>query len=363
MAVLNDDENLEQDQATGQPGQPAKTTQPGAGGGAGYIGAQSTGQAGPSTSAAGKAPTSSGSYTNLMSYIGANQGNDATMGKAASNYVDQVGGETDRAINNYGAAGRQDASNGTNGLTGFQNNAPDFQGQAYSGIVNLLGTGALNPQTPDSPTSPVGGNTRPQAAGQTQKTPRGTFAVGDPAKATTPASYTQMAAPMTKAPTEYGGLVGLTGAGGGRDAQTNIGSLLKQTYTQPSYSEGENSLDAFLTGSGAGGQAALQGIRDKWGGEGQKLESTEHGILSAQQKFADDKAAAAAKHKQDIADAIKFLGNSSGSGAGELKTAQKPGAALTKPLPKQVLDPSYGKVVTGDDPSELLDESMYGRRV
>jgi hypothetical protein len=295
----------------------------------------------------------------LLGYIGANQGNDAKMGQAAANYVDQVGNDTTRAINNYGSSGKQDASSGTTGLTGFKNNTGDWQGEAYAGIGKLIGDDWSKPQAPGAPGSSIGPNTRTeQPVGQTDKTPRGSFQVPSTPKATTPGSYTQAAAPTPEKPTEYGGLLGLTGAGGGKDAQTNIGSLLRETYGQPSYSAGENSLDAFLTGSGSGGQAALQGIRDKWGGVADTMKSTENGILSAQKKFQDEKAAKDAH----TADLLKWASGLSGSGAGELKTSKKPGAALTKPAPKQVLDPSYGKVVTGDDPSELLDES-YGRRV
>src|SRR4051812_25078904 len=63
---------------------------PAAGGGEGGFVEGGSGQ-GATTKAGGAAPTSSGSYTNLSSYLQANQGSGATTGRAAENVVDQSG--------------------------------------------------------------------------------------------------------------------------------------------------------------------------------------------------------------------------------------------------------------------------------
>lgn len=191
MAVLNEDDKLNpQGQATG--------------GGGAFIGSGS-GQ-GATTSV--HAPTSSGSYTNLENYIGANQGgSDVKMGQAAYGVVDTAGKEANKAISGLHTAAS--AAGNPEDVTQFSEYQP-----AQNAVGKVAGT-----------------------------------------KNSDTGKYS-------------GGLLGSLNGG-----QNGVGSLLKDAYAQPSYTAGENQLDAFLTGASQGGQQRLGAAQKKWGDIGTKFDN------------------------------------------------------------------------------------------
>ncbi len=308
MAVLNQDD--EQD-----PNNPSKGLA--STGGSGFVGGGSSSGQGATTSAGAAAPTSSGSYTNLNQYIGANQGNDATMGKAAANTVGTAGKAADTAIDQYGTAGAADAKQGTanidqgalSAIKGGTSTVDQSKLDAIKKGVNSSGqyTGPTYNASYTGPDSII----NPGYSGQSAPT---NLAEAAPAYS---AINSLLGTKNTDTGKFSGGLVGQASGG-----QADVGALLHGTYTQPSYTAGENQLDSFLTSGGTGGQAALQGIKDQWGGEGDKLSSTESGIASAEaagQKTSNDTQNTYAKA---IADANTTSNNTQQTYSNAIKAAK-----------------------------------------
>jgi hypothetical protein len=224
MATLNEDENLDPN-APGA-GQPINSgsTAASIGGGSAGAGAGQSGQS--------KAPTSSGSYTNLMSYIGANQGNDTKMGNAAAAVVDNAGEQANQALSNL------------NHDVGYN-------------TIHSLRSDAVQPGAPVKSRGPAVAHTP-----VTDPTQLDSYQGANDAVANVAGTENSDTGKRS------GGLLGLAGGG-----QSGVSTLLQKAYQQPNYSAGENQLDTFLTGASAGGQSALKGINDKWGDVGAKLDA------------------------------------------------------------------------------------------
>ncbi len=192
-----------------QNGQPPA---PGSGGGGAFVGGGS-GQGATTKTAAG-APTSSG-YTNLSSYLQANQGSGTTTGQAAANVVDQAGAAAQKANDAYSGAANKEV-NAAGQHLGVD---PGTYAKIKAGMGNAK-TDDVNYAGPKDIAHMSGDTTALQGAAQGANSTAGMNAAA---------------------------------AGGG---QSGVSGLLQQAYQQPNYSQGENSLDAFLAG-GSGGQAAL----------------------------------------------------------------------------------------------------------
>lgn len=95
------------------------------GGGSGFVGGGS-GQG--ATTKAAPAPTSSGSYTNLSAYLGANQGAGQQMGQQAEKVVDTAGQKADAAIGNYAKVGAPGASDANRSYQALQDQLGRFTG-------------------------------------------------------------------------------------------------------------------------------------------------------------------------------------------------------------------------------------------
>lgn len=227
MAIIGTDQDDDQQQ-----GQPQTGAAPGnvLGGGSGFVGGGS-GQGATTSKAATPAATNSGNFTNLTSYLNANQGAGANMAKGVENVVDQAGQKSDQGIKDYGTAGLADAAAGTASANATGN---------YTGKTDATNFQQYNDLN-------------------AAKSPYDTLG-----------SYLQNA----------------------NGTQAGTGTLLRSTYDQPSYTAGENNLDAFLVNQG-GGQSAMNQMKSDWGGEGGKLNDTMNQVSAAE--AAGQKAAGAWK--------------------------------------------------------------------
>jgi hypothetical protein len=212
-----------------------------------YIGG---GEGGPSTKAE-TAPTKSGSYTNLMNYVNANQGADTGMGQAAYDVVGNQGALANTAMGNLSTTAQNEVNAGT----------PQVDQAALSKMSQGVG---FNPQV----ISDIN-------AGKYSAAPSFDF---NPTMPDTtykgPGSYNDVtgAVDTAGAVQQTQGLAGLAGS------EAGVGTLLKKAYNSPSYTQGENQLDTFLTQGGQGGQGKLAQIGQDWGGIGNTLQNTYSGI-------------------------------------------------------------------------------------
>lgn len=277
MAIVGTDQDEENPSAAPAAGTPgtggsANAAPPSTGGaGGGFIGG-GTGQGSTTAVKSPTAPTSSGNYTNLTSYLQANQGGGATMGKTAENVVGQTGQQAKNDLATYQGSTNAAIAAGTPGVN--QN--------TLSQIKNGITTGpSTTTKNADGSTTTTGGRET-----YTGPTPAAVSYTGptDPSKVTGQAAtdqgkaYGDIQALVGGAPgsgTYTGGMVGQAAGG-----QTGVQSLLKSTYQQPSYTAGESGLDAFLTGGTPGGQQSLKNIQDQWGGMGKTADDANAGLYS-----------------------------------------------------------------------------------
>ncbi len=245
MAFLNEDEK--------------KKTIGGSGGA--FIGGGSSQGA---TTGVKDAPTASGNFTNIQNYLTANEGSDAAMGEAAKAQVGASYGEAEGAQNALANEASSSIQSGTpvvdqNTISGIANWQPSNYGQQ----INSLSRGQTSTYNPVSVTPP-------------------------PAVAYTgPTSYNQLsgAQGVESSAQRAEERVGLT------NNQAGVSELLRGAYANPNYTSGEGNLDAFLTGSGAGGQQQLAQARQQFGDIQQKKGNLYSGIMgqigTAQNQVAD----------------------------------------------------------------------------
>ncbi len=263
MAIVGgiDDEN--------DPNKPGVATA-GAGGG-GFV--NGSGGQGATTKAA---PTSSGSYTNLTSYLGANQGSGGVTGQAAGNTVQQSGDVSNAAnkalTTNAGkevVRARVDPSK----LAAIQASGATVDKNQLNQINAGIGTGKN--ATYSGPSMKGSVKDHVIAAPPTVK-------YGGPSDVTGVTGAGDAEGAMN---TLGGDLGNITGGQGGRAA------LLQKSYQQPSYTKGENNLDSFLMGGTPGGQAAIAGAKTHWDGQGKSYQGVLdkiNGNISTAQKSAVD---------------------------------------------------------------------------
>jgi hypothetical protein len=283
MAILGGQTQDDQDQQNQGGQQPGVQTATGntSGGGGGYVGG-GTGQGATTTAAPGQASpagSSSGSYTNLQSYLNANQGSGGDMGKAIEGSVDTAGKDADQKIGSYTSDVTGDVANGSKNINVDQG----VLGQIKSGTANL---------DPSVMNEIQGGVYQGKYNGP-GSTPGGAKDLGAYKGPTSvDASY--------KGPQSLGGLTGQSATDQGNaykavsnvvgqaqqagNGQSGVASLLQNVYGAPGgnpYTRGQNTLDAFLTTGTAGGQQALAQTQKDWGGEQDKLTQADTGLSSA----------------------------------------------------------------------------------
>lgn len=205
-----------------------------------------SGPAGGTGAAAAPKPTGSGGgWTNLTSYVKANEGQDARMGEAVKGKYEQGQAGARSTVDNYNTT-----------ATGKINSAT----VADSGLVGRLN--AVKPPTPASqPASAAPAAPAPQA----------------PAAPLTADAASQFAAQTTgyKGPNAAWDVDGFGSAERGvSDTVAAAGmandfegrrTYLKDIYGEPRYSAGEQRLDSFITGAGSGGRAALDDVQNQSG--------------------------------------------------------------------------------------------------
>lgn len=176
--------------------------------------------------------TKSGSWTNLLDYVGANQGNDAQMGQKIG------GGIADRA------------------------NAAQTAGQNYQNKANQnIQSGTIND---NGVTDAVKTNAKDVAANQKDQFDKEWNAY--------------YAGPNQASDVEGYGATGQQYKGvqdRAQNAQTHEGrkTLLNDEYNRPTYSSGEKTLDSFILGAGDQGKQALNDINQQYGNYGSNWDS------------------------------------------------------------------------------------------
>lgn len=304
MAIIGTDQDDEQKNQAVQ--QPTTSTSPNAhaateaaqgtpygGASGGLVGGAGTGSGQGATTgvAATGAPTGAaspnpGGYTNLSQYLAVNQGGGGTVGQAATNVVQQSADAAKAAQGAYNTSAMGDIANATSAVA----ENPDTLGKIAGGQANVdQGTldkinagafgytpnqGALdNPRTAgkgDLDAIIKGGK---DAAAWTYNGPSDFSKVGyggpsieqltrDYGGPMTTSAFTGQTAANQNAAVAADATA-LGNAQNAQNGEKGVSALLKQAYQQPTYSQGENTLDTFLAGGTAGGQQALgqaQGI-------------------------------------------------------------------------------------------------------
>lgn len=319
MAILGGQQDDDPNNPAKQGGAPAPGGQ--GGGESGYIsGGTGTG----ATTKAAPAPTSSGGYTNLTSYLKANQNSGATTGKAAQNVVDESGRTADASTKAYGSAGWGEIVSGSTGL-----------GTDSMSLGKIEAGGAKkNPGTAATLAAIKGGiaSTDPSVlaqikAGGTGTTYTGPTSIDTAYKGPTSAKAADYSGPEAseyyvtyRGPSDTQHFTGDAAAaqkkavgdndlvyGAAKNAEgghSGVSALLRSAYQQPSYTAGENNLDAFLAGGTEGGKAELakaSGVAGKTATNYQALNDR----LTGQIRTAQDKAAEVNKTYDDAVAAAK----------------------------------------------------------
>ncbi len=225
----------------------------------GFVSGGSGGQ-GATTKAA---PTSSGGYTNLTSYLQANQDSGATTGRAAEGVVDQSGRTAQSAQAAYGQAAGGDIADSTAKVGVNQKNIDTItSGGAKADPTKLAaveagrGNIALNEGKYTGPTSLTADAYSGPAQGAYNVAYNGAQStMGQDGKNTISGLSGRSTAAQTAA--IGAGQDVAANAKNAQGGQAGVSALLQKAYQQPSYTHGENNLDAFLAGGTTGGRAAL----------------------------------------------------------------------------------------------------------
>ncbi len=242
------------------------------GGGEGGFVAGGTGQG--STTKTAATPTSSGGYTNLSSYLQANQDAGATTGKAAEGVVDRAGSAAKTAQGDYGDSANSEIDAATAGVNPNQSVLDNIKGggaKADKGLAAIKsGIATVDPEAMgaiagggNAATGTYGGPAMPDTTYKGQKQ------TADAYSGLNPDQYTVKYGGGADTGHLSGGTMGYQAAATGANqdvygkaglaqgGQAGVSSLLQQAYKQPSYTHGENNLDAFLAGGTSGGKEAL----------------------------------------------------------------------------------------------------------
>lgn len=215
---------------------------PSSGGGGGVVsGGAAGGNASPQPAAA--KPSSSGSWTNLQSYLDANQDQGATVGQQIAGTVNDQGNKAQNDVTNLGA----------NFNSAVKDNTVEQNPDAVNSAITAATTATANQGlTPDQ-----------LAAFNSQAN----ASYSGPLDATTFNGYEVAQRDVNNAQQ----LAKQTQSEAGRDV------LLNNQYKNASvngYNQGENNLDQLLLQNSSGGQAALQPLAQQWSGLNGALNNT-----------------------------------------------------------------------------------------
>jgi len=218
------------------------------------------------------APSRSGSWANLVSYINANQGNDSAVGGQIKASVGKDASRADQATQQY-----QDSAN----------KSISDQTTANQSAVNA------------SKTTPITGFKQPIGSSMSAQYngPASSDQINEYAKARQQNDSVQNTATLAK---------------GGENDRV---SLLDKTFARPGYTQGEKSLDSFILGGGQGGQQTLQDIGSTYGNYGDRFKTLAGTVDSnlnksgAETKAANDTVrgnlqTTAQQYKQQLADRV-----------------------------------------------------------
>jgi hypothetical protein len=200
---------------------------------------QGAGQSANTTQGAAPKQSRSGSFTNLMSYVNANKGNDGSMAGAIQGNVQQAANKADTAGANFTNTARQAIGQGT-----VKQDAGVQEG------VRAMGRTATPAAAPKVDQTAF--NTQYNATYAGPNSAMDVQGFGD-----TQAEHNKVA--------NYGQLAG--------GDMADRGSLLTDVYGKggQQYGAGERKLDSFILGAGEQGQQALQNIANDYSGYGQKF--------------------------------------------------------------------------------------------
>lgn len=223
-------------QASAQAGTPAQPSTSAGGGSSGVASAGSPGGGGGGPAPASpQKPSSSGSWTNLNQYLGANQ--DQATG---------IGNQIAQTVNTAGQTAQNDVGNLSS----------NFKNQVDQNTVNT-DWNAINGAVGDATSATAGGTLNPTDVSNFQKQADASY--NGPKDLTQAAGYSQAQQDISNATD----LAGQTTTESGRAA------LLNNQYANTSptgYTQGENNLDQLLLENSSGAQAALNPLQGEWSG-------------------------------------------------------------------------------------------------
>jgi len=222
------------------------------------------------------AGTSSGTFTNLQKYIGANQGNDAAMGGAVQGNAQNKATSADTAGDSFKSTADSAINANTvkdNGVIGALGKIGQGSGSYQAATDKATGDGVINSND---------FNKEYNASYKGPKTAEDVAGFGD-----TQGAYNKV--------DQYGSL-----AGGGF---SDKGALLSDVYGKDGkqYNGGERRLDSFILGSGKGGTDALNNIANTYGNYSQNFGKIQDAIKAS----ADTGAATTAATAQGVQQAAK----------------------------------------------------------
>lgn len=234
MAVIGTDDDEDTGSGTDQ-GQ-GNIIATGGSGGSGYVG--SGGQGATTTTAPSPAGTSSGNFTNLQSYLGANGDAAQATGNAAAGTLNTGAANATNATNAFGSAAQNDIDTaGANTAVSQANLDTINSGIAKTdqNTLNAIKAGGQGTSY-SGPTSFTSNYANP------------TLDTTGWSNYSGPKSSTDYSAPTSALQSTADQAVQKAGIDGAQaqNGFSGLSSLLKSTYQQPQYTQGENSLDAFL---------------------------------------------------------------------------------------------------------------------
>jgi chemotaxis protein histidine kinase CheA len=304
MAVIGTEDPNDPNNPAGGTASPGGNVLGGSGGGSGFVGG-GTGQGATTSTApvsAGNtaAPSSSGHFTNLSQYLGANQGAAATTGHGVENVLNQSANNAADFGGKYNQSASKDITTGSQNLdvsqdtlgaikSGTQNLDQGQLDKIQSGIAKIdpeieakikAGAAGVDPtilasiaagadasgtyKGPAAPAISYGGPT----TFQTDYSGPASIDAGYKGPTQAAAENARYAGPAFGAWTGdtanyQGQALGAAQEATGKAGQANggfsgVSSLLKSTYQQPQYTKGENNLDTFLVGGNEEARGAIQ---------------------------------------------------------------------------------------------------------
>lgn len=223
------------------------------------------------TATKGNAPTRSGSFTNLMSYVNANKGNDGAMAGAVRNNVQGAATAADAAGTTFLGNAKSAIGAGTvQQDTRTQQQVRGLSQPNSPAPAAAPAPAAPPPVTPAKPGVPKAGGPNVQITNGPQKVSQDAFSSQYNAEYTGPKDAMAVDGfGDTQAAHNKVANYGLMAAGDSSDR----GTLLSDVYGKDGkqYTGGERKLDSFILGAGDQGQQAMRDIARDYGGYGDKF--------------------------------------------------------------------------------------------